>query len=81
MALGSFGGAYVQPWEAQDELRFALTVPQGTRRNSMNQVRGYLVKRKRTAQLALMMGLALAAASSVALAAEIHVDFLGVAAP
>ena len=36
----------------------------------MNQVRGYLVKRKRTAQLALMMGLALAAASSVAFAAE-----------
>jgi type IV secretion system protein TrbC len=36
----------------------------------MNQVRSYLVKRKRTAQLALMMGLALAAASSVAFAAE-----------
>ena len=36
----------------------------------MNQVRSYLVKRKRTAQLALTMGLALAAASSVAFAAE-----------
>jgi type IV secretion system protein TrbC len=36
----------------------------------MNQVRSYLVKRKRAAQLALMMGLALAAASSVAFAAE-----------
>jgi len=36
----------------------------------MNQVRSYLVKRKRTAQLSLMMGLALVAASSVAFAAE-----------